>query len=233
MQPAPARQTLRAHERTLLMKALITSLALLFALPALDAHAQADLRRPPRPPPGQPMPMPQPNHPPHHSGAQVVVDRQELNVRLARLEQLLKEAEQRMNRQERKKFREARETLDSVQDVVKRAPLLATVLPPPPPPQPVMRPISDSELRRINDSISRQSFAEDKMRVLVSAAQHHYFLVSQVGQLLSHFQFTQDKLTVVRELRPYILDPRNGHTLYSYFSFSSDKKRLDAILAQH
>uniref|UniRef100_UPI0013D0DA5D DUF4476 domain-containing protein n=1 Tax=Myxococcus vastator TaxID=2709664 RepID=UPI0013D0DA5D len=101
------------------------------------------------------------------------------------------------------------------------------------PPQPVVRPISDSELRRINDSISRQSFAEDKMRVLVSAAQHHYFLVSQVGQLLSHFQFTQDKLTVVRELRPYILDPRNGHTLYSYFSFSSDKKRLDAILAQH
>lgn len=215
------------------MKALITSLALLFALPSLDAHAQADMRRPHGPPPGQPMPQP-PRHP-QHSGSQVVVDRQELNTRLARLEKLLQEAEQRMNRDERNKFRKAKETLDSVQGLVNQAPLLATVLPPPPPmppPQPVVRPISDSELRRISDSVSRQTFAEDRMRVIVSAAQHHHFLVSQVGQLLGHFQFTQDKLAVVRELRPYILDPQNGHTLYSYFSFSSDKKRLDEILAQ-
>ncbi|NOK02868.1 MULTISPECIES: DUF4476 domain-containing protein [Myxococcus] len=222
------------------MKALITSLALLFALPSLDAHAQAEMRRPHGPPPGQPMPQPhhpqQPNYPPQHTGSQVVVDRRELNERLDRLERLLKDAEQRMNRQERNKFRNAKETLNSVQDLVNRAPLLATVFPPPaptPPPQPAVRPISDSELRRIHSSISLQTFAEDKMRVLVSAAQHHYFLVSQVGQLLGNFQFTQDKLAVVRELEPYILDPQNGHMLYSHFSFSSDKKRLEDILSQH
>ncbi|NOJ80528.1 DUF4476 domain-containing protein [Myxococcus xanthus] len=222
------------------MKALITSLALLFALPSLDAHAQAEMRRPPSPPPGQPMPQPHhphhPNYPPQHTGSQVVVDRQELNERLDRLEQLLKDAEQRMNRQERNKFRKAKETLNAVQDLVDRAPLLATVFPPPPPPmpppQPMVRPISDSELRRIHSSISLQTFAEDKMRVLVSAAQHHYFLVSQVSQLLGNFQFTQDKLAVVRELEPYILDPQNGHMLYSHFSFSSDKKRLDGILSK-
>ncbi|WP_426754019.1 DUF4476 domain-containing protein [Myxococcus sp. Y35] len=214
------------------MKALITSLALLFALPSLDAHAQADMRR--GPPPGQPMPQHHP-FPPQHMGSKVVVDRDELNERLARLEKQLQEAEERMNRQERNKFRKARETLNSVQGLVAQAPLLATVLPPPappPPPRPMVRPISENELRRISDSIARQSFAEDKMRVLVSAAQHHHFLVSQVGQLLTHFQFSQDKLTVVRTLKPYILDPENGHLLYSYFSFSSDKKQLDAILAQ-
>ncbi|ATB49677.1 DUF4476 domain-containing protein [Corallococcus macrosporus] len=217
------------------MKALITSLALLFALPSLDASAQADARRPHGPPPGQQ--MPRPHGPPQHSGTQVVVDRSELTDRLERLERQLAEAEQRMNRQERNKFRKAKELLDSVQDLVRQAPPLAVVLPPPapmpmPPPPPVVRPISDHELRRISESISRQSFAEDKMRVLVSAAQHHHFLVSQVGQLLGHFQFSQDKLTVVRTLRPYILDPQNGHLLYSYFSFSSDKKKLDDILSR-
>ncbi len=212
------------------MKALITSLALLFALPSFDAYAQADFRR--GPPPGQP--VPQPSRPHQPVGSQVVVDRNELNTRLARLEKLLQEAEQRMNRNERNQFRKAKETLDSVQALVTNAPLLATILPPPPPmpPAPVVRPISESELQRINDSISRQSFAEDKMRVLTSAAQHHHFLVSQVGKLLGHFQFSQDKLTVVRTLKPYILDPQNAHQLYSYFSFSSDKKRLDEILAQ-
>ncbi|MFP2959714.1 DUF4476 domain-containing protein [Myxococcus sp. 1LA] len=217
------------------MKALITSLALLFALPSLDAYAQAEMRRPHGPPPGQP--MPQPPRPPQHMGNQVVVDRNELTNRLERLERQLAEAEQRMNREERNKFRKAKELLDSVQSLVREAPPLAVVLPPPaptpmPPPPPVVRPISEQELRRINESISRQSFAEDKMRVLNAAAQHHHFLVSQVAQLLNHFQFTQDKLAVVRALRPYILDPQNGHTLYSSFSFSSDKKKLDEILAQ-
>ncbi|GHG63098.1 DUF4476 domain-containing protein [Comamonas sp. JC664] len=216
------------------MKALITSLALLFALPALDAHAQADMRRPPGPPPGQP----QPHRPNPHAGNQVVVDRDELRQRLARLEKQLQEAEQRMNREERNKFRKTRELLNSVQQLVNEAPPLAVVLPPPPPPAPMpppppqVRPISEGELRRINESISRHSFNEDKMRVLNSATQNNYFLVSQVGQLLGHFQFSQDKLAVVRLLKPAILDMQNSHQLYSHFNFSSDKKKLEEILSQ-
>ncbi|AKQ64498.1 hypothetical protein A176_001410 [Myxococcus hansupus] len=220
------------------MKALITSLALLFALPALNAHAQADMRRPPGPPPGQQ--HPQPHRPPQHVGNQVVVDRDELRQRLSRLEKQLQEAEQRMNREERNKFRKTRELLDSVQQLVNAAPPLAVVMPPMPPPQPVpmpppppvMRPISEGELRRINESISRHSFTEDKMRVLNSATQNNFFLVSQVGQFLGHFQFSQDKLAVVRLLKPAILDMQNSHQLYSYFTFSSDKKKLEEILSQ-
>ncbi len=216
------------------MKALITSLALLFALPALNAHAQADMRRPPGPPPGQP----QPHRPNPHAGNQAVVDRDELRQRLARLEKQLQEAEQRMNREERNKFRKTRELLSSVQQLVNEAPPLSVVLPPPPPPppppapMPQVRPISEGELRRINESISRHQFTEDKMRVLNSATQNNYFLVSQVGQFLGHFQFSQDKLAVVRLLKPAILDMQNSHQLYSYFTFSSDKKKLEEILSQ-
>ncbi|NPC83444.1 DUF4476 domain-containing protein, partial [Pyxidicoccus fallax] len=97
---------------------------------------------------------------------------------------------------------------------------------------PVVRPVPEGPFKRLNDSVAKESFAEDKMRIISMAAGDNYFLISQVAQLLNHFPFSQDKLTAVRALKPRILDPENGYQLYSAFSFSSDKKRLQEILAQ-
>ncbi|MFP2913349.1 DUF4476 domain-containing protein [Pyxidicoccus sp. 3LFB2] len=90
----------------------------------------------------------------------------------------------------------------------------------------------DGPFKRMNEAVAKESFAEDKMRVLTMAARDNHFVISQVAQLIAHFPFSQDKLTVVRTLKPRILDPENGYHLYSEFSFSSDKKRLQEILAQ-
>ncbi|MFP2930047.1 DUF4476 domain-containing protein, partial [Pyxidicoccus sp. 3LG] len=136
------------------------------------------------------------------------------------------------------KLRRAQETLDSVQQFVAEAPHLGVVypapqpMPPPPPPQPVVRPMPEGPFKRLSEAVSRESFAEDKMRVISLAAGDNYFLISQVAQLIGNFPFSQDKLTVVSTLKPRILDPENGYQLYSAFSFSSDKKRLQEILAQ-
>ncbi|MBZ4416913.1 DUF4476 domain-containing protein [Myxococcus sp. RHSTA-1-4] len=224
------------------MKALTLALALLTATTSLAANEPqgAELRRPP--PPGRPMPQPAPQPPPR-TGTLVVVDRDELNARLARLERLLEEAEERMDGRGgngRNKVRKAQETLDSVQQLVAEAPPLGAVTPaprpqpqpPPPPPAPVVRPMPDGPFKRLNEAVARESFAEDKMRIISLAAGDNYFLISQVAELLNHFPFSQDKLTAVRELKPRILDPENGYQLYSAFSFSSDKKRLQDILSQ-
>ncbi|HZI09625.1 MAG TPA: DUF4476 domain-containing protein [Myxococcus sp.] len=228
------------------MKAL--TLAVVALLSASSAFAQgAEKQRPPVG--GQTMPQPQhaPQHapqPPSRPGNQVVLDRNELNERLARMERLLEEVADRMDRSEGRgygKLRRAQETLDSLQDMVAEAPPLGGVvpprpqpqpLPPPPPPQPVVRPMQEGAFKRMNEAIARESFAEDKMRVLTMAARDNHFLVSQVSQLLTYFPFSQDKLTVVRELKPRILDLENGYQLQSAFSFSGDKKKLQEILAQ-
>jgi hypothetical protein len=246
------------------MKALTVAVALLTAMTSLAAQEPqgAELRR--QPPPGRPMPQPQPAplpavqypadpavqypaHPavqhPARSGTMVVVDRNELNARMARMERLLEEALERMEERGggngRNKVRKAQEALDSMQQLVSEAPPLSVVTPRPqplpqplPPPAPVVRPIADGAFKRLNEAISREGFAEDKMRIIDMAAEDNYFLISHVGQLLTHFSFSQDKLKVVRALKPSILDPENGYQLYSAFSFSSDKKRLQEILAQ-
>ncbi len=222
------------------MKAL--TLAVVALLSASSAFAQgAEKQRPP--PPGQSMPQHAPQHVPQHQphpGNQVVLDRNELNERLARLERLLEETADRMDRGEgRGKLRRAQETLDSLQELVAKAPPVGGFVPPqprpqppPPPPQPVVHPMHDGAFKRMSEAVARESFAEDKMRVLTMAARDNHFLVSQVAQLLNYFPFSQDKLTVVRELKPRILDLENGYQLQSAFSFSGDKKKLQEILAQ-
>jgi hypothetical protein len=222
------------------MKAL--TLAVVALLSASSAFAQgAEKQRPP--PPGQSMPQHAPQHVPQHQphpGNQVVLDRNELNERLARLERLLEETADRMDRGEgRGKLRRAQETLDSLQELVAKAPPVGGFVPPqprpqppPPPPQPVVHPMHDGAFKRMSEAVARESFAEDKMRVLTMAARDNHFLVSQVAQLLNYFPFSQDKLTVVRELKPRILDLENGYQLQSAFTFSGDKKKLQDILSQ-
>lgn len=232
------------------MKALAVAIAILTSAAAFAANepqqAQTtELRK--SPPPGRPMPQPPAPQPPPPSRRLAVVDREEMNERLARLERLLEDVEDRLDGrgdgrgEARHKLRRAQETLDSLQQFVAEAPPLGAVQPlpspapqppPPPPPAPVVRPMPDGPFKRMNEAVAKESFAEDKMRVLKMAAGDNYFLISQVGQLMEHFAFSQDKLTVVRELKPRILDPENGYQLYGVFSFSSDKKRLQEILAQ-
>ncbi|NPC86579.1 hypothetical protein HPC49_51395, partial [Pyxidicoccus fallax] len=112
------------------MKALTLAVTLLTAMTSLAANEPqgAELRRP-SPPPGRPMPQPAPQPVPH-SNTLVVVDREELNARLARLEKLLEETEQRMDgrgNDGRNKLRKAQETLDAVQQLVAEARPLGTV----------------------------------------------------------------------------------------------------------
>jgi hypothetical protein len=102
----------------------------------------------------------------------------------------------------------------------------------PPPPQQQVQPISDAMLRSIVLSINSESSGSDKMAILTEAAVSHYFLVSQVQQLLTLFAFTSDRLQAMRLLGPRILDPNNGHRLYGFFDFSGDKEELKRILQQ-
>lgn len=216
------------------MKALTLAVAILTASAALAANEPqgAELRR--SPPPGRPMPQPQP------ARNLAVVEREEVMARMARLEKLLEDVADRMDHrgEGRNKLRRAQETLDSLQQYIAEAPSPGPVyqpptpLPPPPPPVPVVRPMPDGQFKRMNEAMAKETFMEDKMRVLTLASNDNYFLISQVGHIITHFAFSQDKLTVVRALKPRIIDPENGYQLYSAFSFSSDKKRLQEILAQ-
>jgi hypothetical protein len=165
----------------------------------------------------------------------VVVEREEVEERLARLEQLLGEAYNARGNNGRNKLRDARDELENLRDLVADAPDARSYnrpgpQQPMPPPAPVYHPIADAMLRNALQSMDREPFADDKMNVLESVANNNYFLVSQVLQVLPQFKFSKDKLEVVQLMWSRVLDKQNGHQLYGAFQFSNDKAEVKRII---
>jgi hypothetical protein len=168
----------------------------------------------------------------HRQGTRVVVNRDSLEDRLARMEYLLGEAFERSERGEgRNKLTKAREELDNVRRELAQAPA-AYEAPPQPPPQPVVQPIAEGLLRNLVRSVRKESRAKDKLLVLEQAAGYHYFTTDQAMELLPLISFSDDRMEAVRALWPRILDRHNGHRFYELFKFSSDKKELRELLSQ-
>jgi hypothetical protein len=165
----------------------------------------------------------------------VVVEREELERRLDRLESLLKESE-RGGRQERGRLNEVYRELSDLRQVVSRAPDARGYnsppsRPPAPPAPPAYSAIPEQRLREILNSVARESFSANKLRVLETASRGDYFLVSQVTQAVNQFQFSADRLSVVRMLWPRVLDRQNGYQLNGSFQFSNDKQELQRIIS--
>ncbi|WP_257451753.1 DUF4476 domain-containing protein [Archangium lipolyticum] len=230
------------------MKALFAAVALLTAAAASAQTAPVPSQAAPAlaPPPGQATG----SAPPMASGFRgdddnelwrgrrgtpVVVEREDLEQRLARLERLLGEAFERSGRGSGKgKLREAYEELNDIREVIAEAPELRGRGPrptPPPPPVPAYQPIADGRLQKILNAMAREPFGKDKMNVLEDGAEGNYFLVGQVQQVLGQFQFSKDRLQVVRMLWSRVLDRQNGFQLYNAFQFSNDKEELKRIIS--
>lgn len=167
---------------------------------------------------------------------QVVLELQELNDRLARLERLLEDAYERAEQGRGKgKLDRALDELNELKRMVATAPSSGGYqppqpLPPPPPPAPVVQPIADGRLRRLTEALAREPFPREKLTVLREAAAHDNFLVGQTRALLEQFSFANDRLEAVRILWPRVLDRNNSFQLYEAFQFSSDKQKLRQII---
>ena len=106
------------------------------------------------------------------------------------------------------------------------------VVQPPPPAQPVVQPMPANSFRQLVDAMHRESFSNDRLRILEQAAPSNWFLVQQVQEILGQFEFPADRLKAVRALRGRILDTNNSFQLYGAFEFPRDKEELRRILGQ-
>jgi len=91
---------------------------------------------------------------------------------------------------------------------------------------PAPRVVSSSELARIESSIARESFSDDKLSVLRSAASGRRFTSAQVRSVMGQFSFSDDKVAAATMLFPHVVDQNNWYTVYGALTFSSDKADL-------
>ncbi len=186
-----------------------------------------------------------------HDNDPIVLNERRIQERLDQIEKLLEKIEKEKNKKDRSRLvSKARGELDELRKMVRRAPELeqrpevpgqvrppaGLPQPPPvvhrPPPPPVVYPMADAALQDLMRAIKRESFSENRLRVLQQAVPGHYFVVAQAQQVLSIFSFSGDRLAAMRLLKPRLLDRENFFKLYDSFSFSSEKAELKKILEQ-
>ena len=100
---------------------------------------------------------------------------------------------------------------------------------PPPPPVAAPQPIEHRRFEQLKRAIKAESFAQQKLGVLQTAASGSYFTIHQVGELVDLYTFAENKVQAVRLVRPHVVDPENAFNLGSHFTFSSNKDEVQKM----
>lgn len=90
------------------------------------------------------------------------------------------------------------------------------------------RPVTGAELGAIENSLRAAPLAEDKLRVLRSAARGHRFTTAQARRLAKHFTFGRSRVKALALLHDRLVDPESFHTLYDLLDHAADRRALEA-----
>ena len=90
--------------------------------------------------------------------------------------------------------------------------------------------ISDRDFNDLISRIGKESFSDDKIRVLRTAARNYKFNVNQIVRIIGAYTYSEDKLQALQISYPECIDPQNGFRIIDAFTFSSDKEEADNII---
>jgi len=97
---------------------------------------------------------------------------------------------------------------------------------------PTHEPMNSSAFNQLVSNIDDEAFADDQLLYVRTAANSHYFSISQIEQLLDVFTFAEDKLACLRITYPKVVDKDNSFTIISHFTYEDDKKAAENIINQ-
>ncbi len=130
---------------------------------------------------------------------------------------------------ELKSFKQATLSLRGPQVVVVQAPPAVAVQAAPVYAAPAG--LAPSDFAALVAAVEGEDFSSDKLGVIRTAVGGGaWFTCAQVGQLVDLLDMGDDKVQVVALTRSRLVDPNNGFSLTSRFTFSSDKEKVRKLL---
>lgn len=90
--------------------------------------------------------------------------------------------------------------------------------------------LTDSDFARLERSVRRAPFRDDKLRVVRHAVRYHHFTSAQAYALARRMSFGDDKVEALAALHPRVVDPQNFHLAYRALNHSRNKRDLDKRL---
>ena len=88
----------------------------------------------------------------------------------------------------------------------------------------------ESDFSNLINRINAESFSDDQMRVLRTAAKNHNFKVNQIVRILDCFTYSEDKISALSISYPGCVDPQNNYEILDAFTYSDDKSEAERII---
>lgn len=92
------------------------------------------------------------------------------------------------------------------------------------------KPMPDSDFSNLISKIKGESFSDNQMRVLRTAAKNYNFSCGQIIRVLDCFTFSEDKITALGITYPKVTDPKNNFNILDSFTYSADKEAAEDIM---
>lgn len=97
-------------------------------------------------------------------------------------------------------------------------------------PQPViLEPMDDATFKMLKKQLQEAAFDKDKQSIIVAAAAHNYFTVTQLRDLMTAEKFDSAKLIYAEAVFPRLVDKSNWFILLKAMTFDSYKQKLQEI----
>lgn len=86
--------------------------------------------------------------------------------------------------------------------------------------------INDHDLSIICNNIKKASFKDDKYALIEVASLGCYYNCNQCVTIMNLFDFTDEKMKVLKYMATRIIDPQNANVICNLFDFSDDKDNV-------
>jgi hypothetical protein len=96
--------------------------------------------------------------------------------------------------------------------------------------EPPIAAMPEPDYRQLVNSISNESFEDNKLAVLQASAKYNYFSVDQIIGLLDLSTFSSWKLKALEITYPFAVDKYNSFRIINAFTFSEDKQKAQSII---
>lgn len=90
--------------------------------------------------------------------------------------------------------------------------------------------MNDSDFTKLISRIQGESFSDDQLRVIRTAAKLNNFKSNQIVRIIDCFSFSDDKISALDIAYKGCLDPQNNYEILDAFTYSEDKSRAERII---
>jgi hypothetical protein len=146
---------------------------------------------------------------------------------MQKLDQLERDFSRNLGRRDRA---ELQRQINDIRELIRQLPAEREVVPEP---LPLPMPMNDAEFNELLNTVKKQSFKDDKVRVIRLSAGYNFYTVNQVVTLAKTAHFGDERVEIIKVLYPRIIDYHKSFQLYECLTFDSEKKKLEQIINEY